>query len=163
MCRPLVYDVWYSLRLSPPQQRVTLGSLGPNFLTLALKYFRATVPVLHLLLVAAVPWVYLDWDGNTLLYKSLLYNAPPPNGNARFNICLTSASLPVVRSGNSYVNVTRKNSRWCDPAGDTLEIRMTINHTSGTMTNLRFVDNLPKHTTMALGATDFIRIITNED
>src|SRR5690606_21196642 len=43
-----------------------------------------------------------------------------------------------------------------------LEIRMTINHTSGTMYYLRYVDNIPANTTMLAGTNDSIRVITNE-
>jgi hypothetical protein len=160
---PLVYDVWYRFKAVATSTSVTLGSLGPNFLTPGIEVFSGNCAGLTSIACGASPLGVSGLvTGNTYYIRVYSTTAPPPNGNARFNICLTSASLPVVRSGNSYVNVTRKTAGGVIQNGDTLEVRMTINHTSGTMTNLRFVDNLPKHTTMALGANDFIRIITNE-
>ncbi|MEI9811097.1 MAG: hypothetical protein WDO16_26215 [Bacteroidota bacterium] len=71
--------------------------------------------------------------------------------------------MPVVRFGNSYVNISKKTTGGVVQPGDTLEIRMTINHTvATTMTNLRFVDNIPTKTTMLTGAGNFLKVITNE-
>jgi hypothetical protein len=87
--------------------------------------------------------------------------AAAQNGNATFNICATTTNAPV-RFGNSYVNISKKTTGGVVQPGDTLEIRFTVNHTSGTMTNLRYVDDVPTNTAMLTGATDRIRIITNE-
>ena len=48
--------------------------------------------------------------------------------------------------------------------GDTLEIRMAINHPSGlgTIYRLRYVDSVPTKTIMLTGATDRLRVISNE-
>ena len=46
--------------------------------------------------------------------------------------------------------------------GDTLEIRMTIHITSGTIYNSRYLDNVPVNTQMLIGLADSIRVITNE-
>jgi len=160
---PLVYDVWYRFQAVAASTSITLGSLGPNFLNPGIEVFSGNCAGLTSIACGGnplgVPGLIV---GNVYYIRVYSTTAPPPNGNARFNICLTSSSLPVVRSGNSYVNVTRKTAGGVIQSGDTLEIRMTINHTSGTMTNLRFVDNVPTNTKMALGANDFIRIITNE-
>ena len=58
--------------------------------------------------------------------------------------------------------MTKKANEGVIEPGDILEIRMTINNTSGLATNLRFVDNVPSKTAMLSSSTDSIRIITNE-
>ncbi|HEY0108032.1 MAG TPA: hypothetical protein VGB67_00305, partial [Fibrella sp.] len=84
-----------------------------------------------------------------------------PNGNANFNICVQTTN-PPPRFGNSYINLSKKTSGGVVQTGDTLEIRMSINHTSGTLYGLRYVDNIPTNTAMLAGSNDSIRIITNE-
>jgi len=160
---PLVYDVWYRFTAVSASTVVTLNNPGANFLNPGIEVFSGNCAGLTSIACGSNPLTVPGLTvGNVYYIRVYSTTAPPPNGNARFNICLTSSSLPVVRSGNSYVNVTRKTAGGVIQPGDTLEIRMTINHISGTMNSLRFVDNLPTHTTMALGANDFIRIITNE-
>ncbi len=160
---PNAYDVWYRFVAANTSTTVTISGLGANFTNSGIEVFSGNCGSLTSiacntgLTVTATPLV----AGNTYYIRVYSRTAPPPNGNARFNICLTTTGLPV-RFGNSYVNISKKTNGGVVEPGDTLEIRMTINHTSGTMYNLRYVDNVPTKTAMLTGAGDRIRIITNE-
>ena len=165
---PDIYDVWYKFAAIGTSTVVDLSSLGTNFVNPAIEVFSCnpTNPCGTLVSIACgvepltVPGLTV---GNTYYIRVYSRTAPLPNGNSRFNICLTSTAAPVVRFGNSYVNITKKTTGGVVEPGDILEIRMTINHTSGsTFSNLRYIDNVPTKTTMLTGATDFIKVITNE-
>lgn len=89
------------------------------------------------------------------------HNSTTYSGTAwKFRICITQPVAP--RFGNSYVNISKKTVGGVVEPGDTLEIRMTIHYTSGTLYQPRYVDNLPSHTKMIESPNGFIRIITNE-
>jgi len=70
------------------------------------------------------------------------------------------------RSGNSYVNLTRKTTGGQIQPGDVLEIRMTVllpwGFNGGTIYRARYYDDVPTNTTMLTSTTDSLRIITNE-
>lgn len=161
---PLVYDVWYKfIAANTGSTTITISSLGTNFTNSGIEILSGTCGSLTSIAcntgttVSAAVTV-----GNTYFVRVYSRSAPLPNGNARFNICATTTGLPV-RFGNSYVNVTRKTTGGVVQTGDVLEVRMTINHTSGTMYGLRYVDNIPTNTTIATAPADApIKIITNE-
>lgn len=161
---PNVYDVWYKFTAANTgSTTITISSLGTNFTNSGIEILSGSCGSLTSIAcntgtsVSAAVTV-----GNTYYVRVYSRSAPLPNGNARFNICATTTGLPV-RFGNSYVNITRKTTGGVVQTGDVLEIRMTINHTSGTMYGLRYVDNIPTYTTIATSAPhDSIRIITNE-
>jgi hypothetical protein len=161
---PLVYDVWYKFIAANASTTITLSGLGANFTNSGIEILSGTCGSLTSiacntgLTVTAAGLT----TGNTYYVRVYSRSAPLPNGNARFNICATTTGLPV-RFGNSYVNVTRKTTGGVVQTGDVLEVRMTINHTSGTMYGLRYVDNIPTNTTIATAPADApIKIITNE-
>lgn len=162
---PNVYDVWYKFTAaSTAATTITISSLGANFTNSGIEVLSGTCGSLTSIACntgTAVTTPALT-AGNTYYVRVYSRSAPLPNGNARFNICATTTGLPV-RFGNSYVNVTRKTTGGVVQTGDVLEIRMTINHTSGTMYGLRYVDNIPTNTTIATAPADApIKIITNE-
>jgi trimeric autotransporter adhesin len=160
----LAYDVWYRFNAINTTATITLSSIGTNFLaTRGVEIFSGAPGSLTSIACGATTATASSLTaGNTYYVRIYSTTAPLPNGNARFNICATTASAPV-RFGNSYVNITRKTAGGVVQTGDILEIRMTINHTSGTMYGLRYVDNLPSHTAIANTApNDSIKIITNE-
>jgi hypothetical protein len=162
---PNAYDVWYRFAaVGNATTTVTLSGLGPNFVNPGIEVFSGTCAGGLTSIACGTTSVTTPVLTLNSIYYVRVYSrtGPPPNGNARFNICLTSNAAPVVRFGNSYVNISKKTTGGVVQQGDTLEIRMTINHTSGTMYNLRYVDNVPSKTAMLTGATDRIRIITNE-
>jgi len=161
---PLAYDVWYKFTAISTSTVVDLSSFGTNFLTPGIEVFSGNCGGLTSIACGNDPLTVPGLTaGDTYYIRVYSRTAPPPNGNARFNICLTSATAPIVRFGNSYVNISKKTTGGVVEPGDTLEIRMTMHHTSGTtMTNLRYVDNLPTNTAILAGPTDRIRIITNE-
>ncbi|MFM9911514.1 MAG: T9SS type A sorting domain-containing protein [Chitinophagaceae bacterium] len=68
--------------------------------------------------------------------------------------------------GNGFVNLSKKKSGGTIENGDTLEIRMGIHlpwgFNGGQVVRARFYDNVPTNTVMLTGATDSLRILTNE-
>lgn len=161
---PNAYDLWYKFTATSANERVTLGGIGANFLTPQIEILSGICGSFSSVFCGVSPLVATGLTpGNTYYVRVYSTTAPPPNGNARFTICVTSPDLPVVRFGNSYVNISKKTAGGVVQPGDTLEIRMTIHHsTATTMTNLRFLDNLPTNTSMLTGINDSIKVITNE-
>jgi hypothetical protein len=79
-------------------------------------------------------------------------------------LALSQATAPL-KFGNSYVNLSKKTVGGPVQPGDTLEIRCNfyLKNTydgSGTITKVRYYDNLPTHT--AILPNDSLRLITNE-
>jgi len=76
---------------------------------------------------------------------------------------------PILGAGNSYVNVSKRNTGGVVQTGDTLEIRTTYffagtynSVNSNTLYRMRYFDSVPLKTTMLTGTTDSLRLITNE-
>lgn len=160
---PLRYDVWYKFTAINASATVTLSSLGANFTGAALQVLSGSCSSLSQVGCGASPLAVAGLTPGNVYYVRVFSNsASLPNGNAGFNICVTTTNAPI-RFGNSYVNITRKTTGGQVRNGDVLEMRMTINHISGIMSRLRFVDNIPSYTTIATGGGhDSIRVITNE-
>lgn len=158
------YDVWYKFTaVTNNAATLTLSGLGGNFNNTGIQVFSGTCGSLSPIacsnsLTVTTPSLV---TGNTYYVRVFSTDPSSPNGNAGFSICATTTDAPV-RFGNSYVNISKKITGGVVQPGDTLEIRFTVNHTSGTMSALRYVDKLPTHTAMLTGPTDRIRIITNE-
>jgi hypothetical protein len=160
------YDVWYKFTAVTNNTAIITLSGGAgtnNFTNTGLQVFSGTCGSLTAIacnngLSVTTPALT---TGNTYYVRVFSTNASAPNGYAGFSICATTTGAPV-RFGNSYVNISKKTTGGVVQPGDTLEIRFTVNHTSGTMTQLRYVDDVPTHTAMLTGASDRIRIITNE-
>jgi hypothetical protein len=86
------------------------------------------------------------------------------------NICCSQSYAQVPRSGNGYENLSRRSTGGKIRTGDTLDIKMSINipwgyngGSSGKIYSVRYLDNIPAKTEMLSGASDSIRILTNED
>ncbi len=158
------YDVWYKfIAVTNNAATVSLSGIGPNFTNAGLQVFSGTCGSLTAIACnngSSVTTPPLT-TGNTYYVRVFSTDASAPNGYAGFSICATTTGAPV-RFGNSYVNISKKTAGGVVEKGDTLEIRFTVNHTSGTMSDLRFVDNVPSHTLMLSSSNDSIRIITNE-
>ncbi|MFI5188345.1 MAG: T9SS type A sorting domain-containing protein, partial [Chitinophagales bacterium] len=161
----VAYDVWYKFTaVTNNTATITLSSLGANFTSSGLQIFSGSCGSLTSIACSNSTSVTTPALTTGNVYYIRVFSTAAgaaPNGNARFNICATTTNAPV-RSGNSYVNISRKTTGGVVQPGDTLEIRFTVNHTSGTMTALRFVDNVPAKTSMLTTSNDSIRIITNE-
>ncbi len=76
---------------------------------------------------------------------------------------------PILGAGNSYVNISKRNTGGVVQSGDTLEIRTTyfFNSTynaanSNYLYKVRYYDSVPLKTTMLTTSTDSLRLITNE-
>ncbi|MCB0775294.1 MAG: T9SS type A sorting domain-containing protein [Chitinophagaceae bacterium] len=161
----LAYDVWYRFTAINNTATVTISSFGTNFLaTRGVEIFSGSCGSLTSLACGSTTATSNSLTaGNVYYVRVYSSTGPAPTGDARFNICVTSTAAPVVRYGNSYVNLSKKTNGGVVQPGDTLEIRMAIQHNSTTnMSRLRFVDNVPTNTAMLTGASDRIRIVTNE-
>jgi hypothetical protein len=159
---PMVYDVWYKFTATSASSTITLSGAVNNFANRQLQIFSGTCGSLTSIACGGTSATFVSIAGTTYYIRVYSTTGPAPNGNADFNICVNGGAGAPIRFGNSYVNVTKKTNGGVIEPGDILEIRMTINNTSGVATNLRFVDNVPSKTAMLATATDSIRIITNE-
>ncbi|RZK47424.1 MAG: T9SS type A sorting domain-containing protein [Pedobacter sp.] len=161
---PNVYDLWYKFKAVTPNEIISLSSIGANFLSPQIEILSGSCGSFTSVLCGSSPLVATTLTpGNTYYVRVYSTTGAAPNGNGRFNICIQTPDLPSVRFGNSYVNITQKTTGGVVRPGDTLEIRMTIHHAAtSTITNLRFVDSIPINTTMLTGATDRLKVITNE-
>ena len=160
----VTYDVWYKFKaVTTTANTISLSGLGTNFTSSGIQVFSGTCGSLTSIVCATGTSVVTPalTIGNVYYIRVFSTAVSAPNGNARFNICAQTTNAPV-RFGNSYVNITRKTAGGVIQPGDTIEVRFTVNHTSGTYTNLRYVDNIPTHTSMLTTTNDSIRIITNE-
>src|SRR5688572_28162276 len=159
---PQAYDVWYKFTSVNTTATLTLSSIGTNFVNPRMELLSGTCGAPVSIACGVSPLAAAGLVAGSVYYIRVYSTTPPPpNGDARFNICVATTNAPV-RFGNSYVNISKRTTGGVVEPGDTLEIRMTVNHTSGTMYNLRYVDNVPTRTTMLSGGTNRIRVITNE-
>ena len=160
----LVADVWYKFQAVNNTATVTLGGVGAGITNPRIEVLTGTCAGFSTVACGSSSLTMAGTltAGTTYYVRVYASGGFPPVANSNFTICITSSLLPTVRYGNSYVNISKKTTGGVVEPGDTLEIRMTINHTSGTMYYLRYVDNIPTKTTMLSGANDSIRVITNE-
>ena len=161
---PNAYDVWYKFTAVGANETVTLGSISANFLNPRVELFTGNCGAMTSIFCGTTSVAATGLTPGTTYYVRVYSTTgPPPNGNVRFTICVQSSDLPAVRFGNSYVNISRKTTGGVVLPGDTLEIRMTIHHSAGiTLTNPRFLDDIPQATTMITGTGNFLGVITNE-
>lgn len=158
---PLTSDVWYKFTAVNNTARVALSSVS-GITGARIEVLTGTCSGFTTVACGTSP---LDLTGTLTAgttYYVRVYNTGAMPTAGTFNICVTSSLLPSVRHGNSYVNISKKTTGGPVQPGDTLEIRMTINHTSGTMYYLRYLDDVPTNTAMLTGTQDSIRVITNE-
>lgn len=91
----------------------------------------------------------------------------------RIWLCLLACSVCksgiAQQMGFSYVNITKQTTGGTIEPGDVLEIRYNVhfpwNYNSANgkkVYKVRYYDNVPSNTSMNTGATDSLRIITNE-
>lgn len=161
------YDVWYKFVATATNPTITLGDFGSGFGgTRRMQLMQGTCPG-GLTSVAGTACGTTSINatgltiGNTYFIRVYTTTGPAPTFNGDFSICVSNPQNSQ-RSGNSYVNLSKKTIGGVVEDGDTLEIRMTINHTSGTIFKLRYLDSLPTHTLMLTGASDRLRVVTNE-
>ncbi|HEY0434886.1 MAG TPA: T9SS type A sorting domain-containing protein [Chitinophagaceae bacterium] len=159
---PVAYDVWYKFVATSTSSTITLGGAANNFTGRNIQILSGTCGSLTSVACGTSPLAFASVANTTYYVRVYSTIGPAPNGNADFTICVNGGINAPIRFGNSYVNLTKQTNGGVVEPGDILEIRMTINHTSGTMTNLRFVDNVPSKTSMLATSADSIRIITNE-
>lgn len=159
----LVADVWYKFTAVNNTATVTLNNVS-GITGARIEVLSGSCGSFTTVACGASPLVMAGTltTGTTYYVRVYASSGSLPVAGASFDICITSSLLPGVKYGNSYVNISKKTTGGVVEPGDTLEIRMTVNHTSGTMYYLRYVDNIPTHTTMLSGTGDSIRVITNE-
>jgi hypothetical protein len=161
-------DVWYQFVATSNNTTITLDNFGANFSgTRRIQLYRGTCGSLINVNCITNTTAPLSMVSATLIPGTTYYvrvfssSATTPVTDAGFSICI-STPPSAQRSGNSYVNITKKTTGGVVEPGDTLEIRMTINHTAGTMYNMRYLDNIPTNTVLLTGTNDRISIISNE-
>ncbi|HTD93358.1 MAG TPA: T9SS type A sorting domain-containing protein [Chitinophagaceae bacterium] len=160
-------DVWYKFVATSANTTITLGDFGANFgATRRLQVFTGTCAVLTPQFCTSGTGASLALSpvfvpGTTYYIRVMAGSATIPTSYGDFSICIT-VPLSTTRSGNGYINVTKQAVGGVVEPNDILEIRTTVNVTSGTIYKLRYVDNVPTKTTMETGATDRIRVLTNE-
>lgn len=159
-------DVWYRFVAISSDATITIGDFGGNFGgTRRVQLFSGTCGALTNLACATGTGGSVTINTTTLTIGNTYYvrvysgTLAAPASNADFSICVYSPPA-AQRFGNSYINITKQTTGGPVQNGDVLEIRMTINHTSGTIYRMRYVDNVPTNTEMI--TTEPIRIITNE-
>lgn len=157
------YDVWYKFVAVSTSETITISGFGANFTNRRLQLFKGSCGSLTSISCTTSSSIAATGltIGDTLFVRVWSSSTNAPNNQGNFNICVTTTS-PPPRYGNSYVNLSKKRNGGVVQKGDTLEIRMTVNHKSGTLYRLRYVDNIPTNTQMLSGTGDSIRIITNE-
>lgn len=162
---PVIYDVWFKFTAVSTTSTITLSGANNNFPTAnrRLQLFSGTCGSLTSIAcnTTSIP-AFATTPGTTYYVRVYSDVGPIPNGNANFNICVNGGTAAPIRFGNSYVNITKQTTGGVVEPGDVLEIRMTVNHTSGTVYAPRYVDNIPTNTAKATGADAPIRVITNE-
>jgi len=158
------YDVWYKFTAISNSSTISISGAGANFTNRYIQAFSGNCGSLTSVACGAKnsALTFTSTTGTTYFIRVYSTDSPAPINNADFKICVNGGVNAPVRFGNSYVNVSKKTNGGVVEQGDTLEIRFTINHTSGTVSKLRYVDNVPSHTSMLTGIKDSIRIITNE-
>jgi trimeric autotransporter adhesin len=161
-------DVWYKFVATAATTNVTLADFGANFgTTRRIQIFSGSCGALTIFTCLQGTGTSVVYNGTTFVAGTTYYirvvssSATAPTSAGDFSICLANP-LPATRSGNGYINVTRQTAGGVVQNGDILEIRTTVNLTSGTIYKLRYVDNVPTNTSMQTGAGDRIRILTNE-
>lgn len=160
------YDVWYRFVAVNTTATVTLAAVGNsnNFINRNIQVLSGNCGSFTQLgcglNTASVTGLVA---GQTYYIRVYSTATPIQNGNARFNICVTTTNAPV-RYGNTYVNVSKRTTGGVVEPNDILEIRMTISHVQGIKQNIRFVDNIPTNTAIPTAGSghDSIWIRTNE-
>ncbi|MGC4037671.1 MAG: T9SS type A sorting domain-containing protein [Chitinophagaceae bacterium] len=162
-------DVWYKFTATTANPTITITDYGSAFpFTKGIEIYQGTcgvlLPMSQCANASSGTSLGLNASGlivGTTYYVRVYTTGTPVVGNGKFSICVTSGATSNVRTGNSYVNVTKNTTGGVVEVGDILEIRMTIWVGYGaTLYNARYLDNIPTKTTMQTG--NEIQIITNE-
>ena len=162
------YDVWFKFTAISTAITVLYDNFGANFANRRFQVLQGNcagftsfdcsnstnASVTRNLTGLTIGAIYYIKIGST--------DAAPPTTNGGFSICLSSTTANP-RYGNSYVNITKQTTGGVVEPNDILEIRMSIAY-NGTTTLFRprYLDNVPTNTTMLTGATDYVKVITNE-
>jgi hypothetical protein len=163
-------DVWFKFVATGTTQTVNVGDYAPNYPIQAnrrLQLFSGTCAALGAALYCNSNSNSINATGLTVganyFIRVFVTNTTVITTLAEFSICVYNTPASV-RYGNSYVNVTKKTTGGVVEPNDILEIRMTINVSSGAggLTNMRYLDSVPTHTVMLTTAADKISVITNE-
>ncbi len=157
------YDVWFRFDAVSANTNIQISDFGANFTNRRLQLLSGSCG--SLTAISCVTGNTINATGLTVgaTYYIRVFSSSgtAPTTNGGFNICVYSTP-GAQRFGNSYVNITKQNTGGVVEPGDILEIRMTINHTAGTIYQMRYLDSVPTHTQMLSGPTDYIQVITNE-
>jgi len=170
-------DVWYTYVATSKYPTISLSGVGGS-LTTATPYIQlysagtCVAGVFSGTSIACVSGTSLQVDtivggagltiGATYYIRIYSGSAGPFNaGTWNFNICITnnSVSVPTVKYGKSYVNITKGVNGGTVEPGDVLEIRITFFVNANGAYNVSAVGSIPTGTSYVPGS---IRILTNE-
>ena len=162
---PIAYDVWYKFTAvnTGVSTTIAISNFGSGFAgTQSIQLFSGTCGSLASMScgTTSITTTALT-TGTTYYVRVYTTTGPAPTAFGDFKICVSTSSAPP-RIGNSYVNITKNTVGGVVQNGDILEIRMTVQVSSGTLYNTRYLDNIPSKTSMMGSTSDSIRIITNE-
>jgi trimeric autotransporter adhesin len=161
---PATADVWYRFVATSTSANVAIGDFGAQFTgTRRMQVMQGACPGGLTSLACGTSAATLTVTGLTIgnTYHVRVYSSTlTPTYAGDFSVCISTPAA-AQRSGNSYVNITKRTTGGVVEPGDILEIRMTVNHTSGTLTNMRYVDDIPTNTSLIQGPNAFT-IISNE-
>ncbi|HVZ57024.1 MAG TPA: T9SS type A sorting domain-containing protein, partial [Chitinophagaceae bacterium] len=160
---PAAYDVWYKFTAINANETITTSGFGTGFGgTQRMELYSGTCGSLTSLACGTTSIAATTLTpGSTYYVRVYTTTGPAPTAFGDFKICVSTTNAPP-RIGNSYVNLSKNKTGGVVQKGDTLEIRMTLSLTSGTLYSTRYLDNVPTNTKMLAGSADSIRIITNE-
>ncbi len=161
---PAAYDVWYKFTAVDVNETITTSSFGAGFGgTRRMELYSGSCGSLTSLGCGTTSVTSSSLTvGNTYYVRIYTTTGPAPTAFGDFKICITTTASTPPRVGNSYVNISKNTTGGVVQNGDTLEVRMTIIVSAGTVYKTRYLDNVPAHTTMLSGSGDSIRVITNE-
>ncbi len=177
---PTAGDVWYKFVAQSSYPNIVLGSVGSSITNAAqgggirMQLLEGGCGTFSQIVCATGSYNTSSLAaGRTLIIGNTYYiristllpmTGTPATGSAyRFTLCITDPTVSnTPKFGNTYVNLSKKNTGGVVETGDTLEIRMTISLAGGVQYYPRYLDNIPTNTAMLTGASDSIRVITNE-
>jgi hypothetical protein len=107
---PQAYDVWYKFTSVNTTATITLSSIGTNFVNPRMELLSGACGAPVSIACGVSPLAAAGLVAGSVYYIRVYSTTPPPpNGDARFNICVATTNAPV-RFGNSYVNISKRTT-----------------------------------------------------
>ncbi len=142
---PAAYDVWYKFTAVDVNETITTSSFGSGFAgTRRMELYSGSCGSLTSIGCGTTSITSSSLTvGNTYYVRVYTTTGPAPTAFGDFKVCVSTTASTPPRIGNSYVNISKNTTGGVVQNGDTLEIRMTIIVSSGTVYKTRYLDNVP--------------------